>query len=155
MEALESFQEASTACLPKGPPSHTSSSEFNPSKEPDRQCFQPMPSPATSTPTLHHSYGLQDRGILTKSSTPTSLSERDVSFQAHPEQATAMVTPPLDTALSFKPHNNDQCSPSMWDFSQTINFELDIEDINKPRDAEYRSTPEWPSPDLRKEVRAG
>lgn len=154
MEALESFRDASIAGHPPIALSDTSSPESNTSKDPERLYFQPMASPAISTPALQNSYGLQDRGNSTKCSTPISPSGRDeghaTPFQAHREHTTATVTPSLDTIFSFKPHS-DQSSHGMWDLNQAINIGRDVEDINRSRDAEYRNTPEWPSSHLMKE----
>ena len=154
MEALERFREASTAQMS---PSDISSPEFNPPTEPESHSFQPMPSPAISTPSsLHHSYCLQDQGNVTKCSASLSSSERDdslaSSFQTHPEHIIPTVTPSLDTALSFKPQNN-RTDHGLWNFSQAVNIGLNVEGINEPRDAEYHNPPEWPPSDLIKEVR--
>lgn len=151
MEALESFHEASSAGLAHIALSDVSSPEFNTSNELDPHRFRPTTSPATSTPSLHHPYGLPDRGNPAKSSTSISSSGRDEMHAApftYSEQATiAMVTPQTDTALSFKPHN-DHSGHGMWDYGQAIDIGLAVEEISK-----HNNPPKWPSSDLTKEVR--
>lgn len=149
MEALESFREASTASSPQSSLLEMSSPEFHAVKGPERPYFSPTTSPATSIPSPHRLYGNSK-----ENPTPMSFSERDechtTPFQAPSKHEVAMVTPSLDTILSFK----DQSGHDLWDLSHALNISRDIEDINEPRDAEYPNTPEESSSDLIKEVRA-